>query len=124
MPDSWQNQYFGLNNPNAAPDKDVTGTGQNNQFKYVAGLDPTNSASVFVLKIASVLGQPNQKNLIFHPLAPGRTYTPEYRTDLVTGAYANLTGYNGPTTNSTEVSLTDLSATEASKFYRIRITYP
>ena len=53
IPDSWQAQYFELNNPNAAPNKDVDGTGQNNLFKYVAGLDPTNPTSVFRLKITA-----------------------------------------------------------------------
>jgi hypothetical protein len=125
LPDSWQVQYFGLPpNPNAATNADVTGTGQNNLFKYVAGLDPTNPASIFVLKIANVTGQPNQKNLAFKPWASGRIYTPEYRTNLVFGSYGTLTGYAGPQTNSTEVSITDLNAVEQEKFYRIRITYP
>lgn len=125
IPDSWLVQYFGMApNPNAAPTADVTGTGQNNLFKYTAGLDPTNPASVFVLKVASVPSQPGQKSLVWKPLATGRTYTPEYRTNLVTGVYTNLTGYAGPQTNSTEVSVTDLSATQASKFYRIKISYP
>jgi hypothetical protein len=124
LPDWWQNQYFGLNNPNAAPDKDLTGTGQNNLFKYIAGLDPTNPASVFVLRVANVTGQPTQKLLTFRPWATGRTYTPEYRTNLVSGSYGTLTGYASPQTNSTEVSVTDVNATEVSKFYRIRISYP
>ena len=68
--------------------------------------------------------QPGQKALTWTPLATGRTYTPEYRTNPVSGVYTNLTGYGGPATNSTEVSITDLSATEASKFYFIKITYP
>ena len=69
IPDSWLVQYFGLPpNPNAAPTADFTGTGQNNLFKYVAGLDPTNPASVFVLKVANVAGQPTQKLL---PLVRG-----------------------------------------------------
>jgi hypothetical protein len=124
LPDNWQVQYFGLNNPNAAPTNDVTGTGQNNLFKYVVGLDSTNPASIFVLKIAGVAGQPNQKKLTFLPWASARTYTPEYRINLASGTYAMLGGYSGPQTNSTEVSMTDLDATQGSKFYRIRITYP
>jgi hypothetical protein len=50
--DSWLLQYFGTPpNPNAAPTADADGTGQNNLFKYIAGLDPTNPASVFVLQL-------------------------------------------------------------------------
>jgi hypothetical protein len=123
--DSWLVQYFGTPpNPNAAPTADADGTGQNNLFKYVAGLDPTNPASVFVLKVASVTGQPSQKNLLFNPVAGGRTYTPQFRTDMVTSAWATLTGFSGPTTNINQVTLTDLSATQTQKFYRIDISLP
>jgi hypothetical protein len=123
--DSWLVQYFGMPpNPNAAPTADADGTGQNNLFKYVAGLDPTNPASVFMLLIQNVTGQPNQKNLLFNPVAGGRTYTPQFRTDMVTSAWATLTGFSGPTTNINQVTLTDLSATQPQKFYRIDISLP
>jgi hypothetical protein len=125
IPDSWYAQYFGpAPNSSAAPTADFDGTGQNNLFKYVAGLDPTNPASVFVLKIAGVTGQPGQKALTWTPLATGRTYSPEYRTNLTFGSYAALAGYTGPTTNSPQVSVTDVNATEKNKFYHIRISYP
>ncbi|HVM60705.1 MAG TPA: hypothetical protein VMV72_07545 [Verrucomicrobiae bacterium] len=125
IPDSWLVQYFGTPpNPNAAPTADVDGTGQNNLFKYVAGLDPTNPASVFVLKIASVAGQPTQKNLIFNPEVSGRTYIPQFRTNMVTDAWATLTGFSGPTTNINQVTVTDLSATQTQKFYRVSISLP
>ena len=124
IPDSWQNQYFGLNNPNAAPGVDADGTGQNNLFKYVAGLDPTNPASVFVLLIQNVTGQPTQKKLLFNPEVSGRTYTAESRTDLVSGSYVALTGFSGPVTNVNQVTVTDLNATQPNKFYRIHISLP
>jgi hypothetical protein len=69
-------------------------------------------------------GQPSQKNLVFKPWASGRTYTTEYRTNLVLGSYGTLTGISGPTTNGTEVTVTDLNAVEQQKFYRIKITLP
>jgi len=124
IPDSWQVQYFGTNNPNAAPSKDADGTGQNNLFKYVAGLDPTNPASVFVLKVANVTGQPNQKSLIYNPIAGGRTYVVEARTNLVSGSYAALGSLGAPQTNINQVTVTDLSATQTSKFYRVHISLP
>jgi hypothetical protein len=125
--DSWLVQYFGTPpNPNAAPTADADGTGQNNLFKYIAGLDPTNPASVFVLLIQNVTGQPNQKNLLFNPVAGGRTYTPQFRTDMVSGSWATLTGIGGPTTNvpQAQVTVTDPSATQTQKFYRIDISLP
>jgi hypothetical protein len=122
LPDSWQNQYFGLDNPNAAPSADVTGTGQNNLFKYVAGLDPTNAASRFILRIAPVSGQPGQKNLIFNPRWNDRTYTPLFRTNLLAGTWQPLVNTN-ISDNEAERTITDLDATQPTKFYRIQINY-
>lgn len=98
--------------------------GQNNLFKYTAGLDPINPSSIFVLRIANVTGQPNQKNLLFNPLATGRTYTLEFRTDLATGEWGALGGFGGPQTNGNQATVTDLNAVEQQKFYRIRISLP
>jgi len=123
--EQWQVQYFGsTNNPSAAPDADADGTGQNNQFKYVAGLDPTNPASVFVLNIVGVTNQPDQFDLQFSPVTAGRTYTPKFNADLTGGVWTQLTGYAGPVTNGNQVTITDLNATESSKFYRINISLP
>jgi hypothetical protein len=47
---------------------DPDGTGQDNLFKDVAGLNPTNPASVFALKIAPVTSQPTQKTLAYNPI--------------------------------------------------------
>jgi PKD repeat protein len=122
---TWQVQYFGsTNNSNAAPSVDADGTGQNNLFKYVAGLDPTNPASVFVLSVASVTNQVAQDNLMFNPLATGRTYTPQFSTDLVNDSWSPLPGYAGPVTNGGQVTITDTNAVGPQKFYRIDITYP
>jgi hypothetical protein len=115
---------YGLTGANALTNADADGTGQNNLFKYVAGLNPTNPASIFVLKIAGVNGQPGQKNLIYNPIAGGRTYTIDFRTNLVSGSYTTLSGFSGLTTNGNQVTVTDLSATQASKFYRVHISLP
>lgn len=121
----WQLQYFGCTNcAEAAPTADVTGTGQNNLFKYVAGLDPTNPASVFVLQIASVTGQPSQQNLLYNPVAIGRTYTVQFNTGMLTNGWSSLGGYGGPVTNGSQVTVTDLNATQTNKFYRVSITLP
>jgi hypothetical protein len=121
----WQLQYFTCTNcPQADPAFDFDGTGQNNQFKFVAGLDPTNPASVFVLTIASVTSQPTHVNLIFNPVASGRTYTPQFNTDLVSGVWTQLTGYTGPVINSNQATITDLNAVLSNEFYRIDISVP
>ncbi len=121
--DSWQNQFFGLDNPNAAPAVDPDADGQNNEFEYTAGVVPTDPASLFAFRIESVAGQPNQKNLIFNPRFFDRAYMSEYRTNLVSGSHETLTG-TWTTDNGLERTVTDLTATETQKFYRIKITYP
>jgi beta-glucanase (GH16 family) len=121
----WQLQYFTCTNcPQADPAFDADGTGQNNQFKFVAGLDPTNPASVFVLGIASVTGQPTQVNLIFNPVASGRTYTPQFTTDTVSGVWTQLTGYAGPVIIGNQGTITDLNAVLSNEYYRIDISAP
>jgi hypothetical protein len=91
----------------------------------VAGLDPTNPASVFILEIVSVPNQSAQENLLFNPVVTGRTYTPQFSTDLVSGIWSPLATYTGPVTNDgNQVTITDTNAIESNKFYRIRITYP
>jgi hypothetical protein len=126
--DVWRQAYFGgsglTTNNRSCATCDADGTGQNNLFKYTAGLDPTNRASIFVLKIVSVNGLPNVKQLIFNPIASGRTYTVESKTNLVSGSYVALGSFSGPQTNVNQVTVTDLNATQSSKFYRVRISRP
>jgi hypothetical protein len=131
IPDVWRAQYFAGFDPSGTTTGtlscatcDADWTGQNNLFKYVTGLDPTNPASVFVLKIASVDGQPNQKNLFFGPLASGRTYTPQFTSNLVGAVWSKLSTIAGPTTNGNQAAVTDLDATTPRKFYRIYISQP
>jgi beta-glucanase (GH16 family) len=120
---AWQTQYFGsTTNPLAAANVDADGTGQNNQFKYVAGLDPTNPSSIFVLTIASVTNQPSQMNLIFNPMVGGRTYAPQFSTDMVSGVWTQLVGYAGPVTNGSQATITDMNAVPSNEFYRIDIS--
>jgi len=117
---TWQIFYFGSTNAaNAAANVDVTGTGQNNLFKFVAGLDPTNAASVFVVSARSVS---NKIDVAFHPIASGRVYTPLFSTNLVT--WSPLTTFTGPLTKGNQVTLTDTNAAVLKKFYRINISLP
>jgi PKD repeat protein len=119
---AWQVYYFGsVTNSAAAPAADADGTGQNNQFKFVAGLNPTNPASVFVL---SASPQPGAVRLTFSPLVSGRTYTPQFRTNLGSGPWLPLTTAALPwTTNGTTVTITDTNPA-AGEFYRVGISMP
>lgn len=120
--DSWQVQYFGQNNPNAAPTADPDGDGQNNRFEFTAGLIPTDPTSRFVLSIQQVSGQPSQKNVVFTPVVSGRTYTVRFATNLTTPNWQPLTGTTQSDNGSTR-SVTDTSAS-ALKYYDVQISKP
>ena len=121
---AWQVQYFGsTTNPAAAPGADADGTGQDNQFKFVAGLNPTNASSVFVWSIAPTADSP-WNNLTYGPVAPGRSYTPEFSTNLLTSVWLPLTTCAPPGTNGSSVSLTDTNPAAAQEFYRLLISWP
>jgi hypothetical protein len=130
IPDWWRQTYFGTATPTNSHDCatcDADGTGQNNFFKFVAGLNPTNPSSVFVLKVAPVAGQPTQETLTYSPIAvgSGQVYTVQFRTNVTGGAaYANLATTSALTTNGNQVTVTDLAATQTQKFYRVNISLP
>jgi hypothetical protein len=55
---NWQIQHFGsTTNPAAAADADPDGDGQNNMAEFLAGTDPTNSASAFRITSIAPEGQ-------------------------------------------------------------------
>lgn len=126
--DAWQAQYFGLDNPLAAPTADPNGTGQNNRFKFLAGLDPTLPASHpearFVLTAQPVPGQPSQRQLSFHPVVAGRNYRVQFNPTLTPPGlnWSDLTGFTLlPDVGNTR-ALFDNNATDPRRFYRVEIT--
>ena len=128
--DWWRQQYFGSVTPTNGSDCaacDSDGTGQNNLFKFIAGLNPTNPASRFVLTIAAVAGQPSEKALTYSPISigSGQVYTVQFNTNFTGGAgYATLTTTSLLTTNGNQVSVNDTQATQTQKFYRVDINLP
>jgi len=123
----WRQRYFGdgsQTNVASCATCDYDQTGQNNLFKYTAGLDPTDASSVFRLQISGVTNRPSQVDLLFAPLALGRTYAPQFSTDLVSGIWLPLPSYLGPVTNGSQVTITDTNAVGPEQFYRINISPP
>jgi hypothetical protein len=119
--DAWQNQYFGLNNPDAGPDADPDGDGQDNQFEFSAGLVPTDAASRFPLRVEPVAGQSMQKRLVFSPRLDGRTYDILTSSTLASDSWSALTG-GSVSDNADERTVTDQASTTALIFYRIEST--
>ena len=121
--DAWQVQYFGANNPKAAPNVDADGTGQTNLFKYMAGLNPIDPTSRFIVTIQPVSGQPGQKQIIFTPTATGRTYTVVSKASLIDSNWVALTGTT-QSDSGQQRTVTDLSASSPRKFYQVQISKP
>ena len=123
LPDTWQRQYFGHDNPLAAPLLDPDGDGQNNRFEYIAGIVPTNPLSRFLLSIAPVPGTPTHKEIKFSPVYPDRTYTVKFNTTLTGGVWENLTDLSDDN-QQPERTVTDRAAVDSAKFYKVEITKP
>ena len=123
LPDSWQIQYFGIPpNPNAGPAADPLHTGQNNLFKYYAGLNPTDPASLFKLRI-EMGAQPGQSQLVFSPRWPDRTYTVIWTANLTGGVWALLNA-SATSDNGVERTVTDPHVSGNVRYYRVQISLP
>jgi hypothetical protein len=120
--DLWQVQNFGENNLNGKGSADPDGDGQNNLYEYIAGTSPTNASSRFSFSIEPVSGNTNQMRLRLNPRLPDRTYSVDFRV--------NLTGISRPLTNGiitdlgVDRTIVDPSATNRTRFYRVRIEKP
>ncbi len=118
--DYWQVQYFGENNPLAAPTLDPDGDGHTNLFEFTAGLVPTDSNSRFRLRIEAVAGQPLQKRLVFSPIVAGRTYAVLFQNSFYSPQL--LLGNFSQSQAGDERTVTDTDATSISRFYHVVIT--
>jgi hypothetical protein len=115
IPDPWQAQYFGANNP--------AGTGPKALFAYTAGLNPTNPADVFTLNLSPVPAHSQWRNVTFSPRYTDRTYTVQYSDSLNNGSFTALT--NAVISDaSTTRTVVDTNAVSSSRFYRVGISYP
>ena len=121
--DTWQNQYFGINNPLAAPGVDADGDAHTNLFEFTAGLVPTDNASRFASRVAPAPGSTIKKHIVFSPLVAGRTYSVEFRTSLTSGTWQPLTGTT-QTDAGSERTVVDVNATGPQKFYRVQVSKP
>ena len=68
-------------------------------------------------------GQPAQKAIVFSPRLGGRTYTVTYKTSLSAATWTPVAGAIVSDAGS-QRTVTDPSATGASKFYRVEIATP
>jgi Tol biopolymer transport system component len=122
IPDWWMIQYFGhptgQAGDNSLAQDDADGTGMSNLDKFLAGLNPTNPASVF--RITSI-NQQGTNMLISWQAGGGRTNVVQAAA-TVNGPYSNISpdislpGVGDVFTNYLD-SITNLSM----RFYRIKL---
>jgi polygalacturonase len=120
----WQVQYFGsTNNAAADPNADADGDGQRNLAEFLAGTDPTNSASV--IRIIGVTRE-GQDVRVTWTTSNGKTNALQFTTGNVNGGYATnnftdlfiVTNTVGGVTNYLDVGgVTNFPA----RFYRVRL---
>jgi PKD repeat protein len=120
---AWQVQYFGsTTNTAAAPNVDSDGDGMSNMQEFLAGTDPTNSASVF--GITSILEQ-GIDIAITWTTGTGKTNALQFATGDLTGSYTNNYSDLFIVTNAVGTSTNYLDAGAAtnfpSRYYRVRV---
>ena len=115
----WQVAYFGsTTNPDAAPDADPDGDGMSNWAEFLAGTDPTNSASA--LRIASIAVETSDLRITW-TTGSGRTNVLQRAAGL--GGANSFTDICTVLTCGSATNYLDLgAATNASGwFYRVRL---
>ncbi len=126
LPDGWQVLHFGLDNPDAAPDADPTHTGQNNSFRYIAGLNPTNRHERFIFEVRPVAGHPTHRELVYRPVVAGRDYTVVRQSNpgAAAATWDAVVPAGPPEIDGDQATVIDPDARDASGYYRVRIERP
>ena len=123
LDDAWQVQFFGEDNPLAAPAQDPDADEQDNAFEYIAGTDPGDRDSFFDVSMESVSAEPSKVKIIFEPLVSGRSYTVMTSDTLLPGSWGELPGATSDDDGDVR-TVTDHSAGGMRRFYRVEITKP
>jgi hypothetical protein len=119
LPDDFQVEFFGFDNPLAAPNLDVDGDGQTNYFEWVTGLSPINGAARFETELAVPDGQ---MPVTFGPCFPDRTYELLYSLDLSPGSWQTIPGAIVlPIDANGFCTIIDPSPGTERRFYRVEI---
>jgi hypothetical protein len=111
MDDAWENTYFGNLSRNGTGDFD--GDGLTDLQEFNAGTDPKVFASALRLQVVDTLPTVLQFNA-----TANRLYTIEYKNSLSAPSWSLL--HNEPAGAARLVTITDVSAPPANRFYRVR----
>ena len=123
MADAWELFYLGSLNSDGTTDADQDGV--TDRSEYIAGANPTNSASAPTLSIALSGGQPAISFTALAAEGPGYTgltryYTLETSAELTSGNWGGVSGYTNLIGNNQVVTYPPPLDPEP-RFYRTRI---
>ncbi len=119
MFDAWETRY-GLNPTNAADaHAHADADGADNVSEFIAGTDPTSSASVFRCAGAVVSAPPDSARIVTWSAVSGRIYGVDASSALPAGFVPLASGLSAPT-----AAYTDSVARPLPVFYRLRVTQP
>jgi hypothetical protein len=122
LPDSWQVQHFGEENPLAAPGVDVTGNGHTNFFAWLADLIPTDHHSVFRVAVEPGANA-SEKRIVYSPRRETRHYAVIQSESVTNGSWSVLTPAS-LIDQGEQRTETDPNAGGGRKFYRVQISLP
>ncbi len=122
LPDLWQFHYFGcVTCPNAAPTADPDGDGQSNLAEFLAGTDPTDSASSF--HITAIAREGNSLRVTW-TCGAGRTNMLQTAAGSLTNTFVDLppqivlSGAGVVATNRLDIGA---ATNAAAGYYRVRL---
>ena len=120
---NWQIYYFGsTNDPSAAPASDPDGDGQDNWTEFLAGTDPTNSASVF--RITAIANEANDLRVTWMT-GVGRTNALQQSAGDanggLSGTFTDLFFVTNTTGNPTDYLDVGALTQSRARYYRVRV---
>lgn len=123
LPDAWQVQHFGENNPQAAPEADPDRDRQDNRYEHIAGTNPTDPLSFFHLQIVREEGLKGLRKLIFGPVFRDRDYEVQFAPDLQKAFFQPLEKVEEQDAGTDRI-VVDLSGDNVERYYRVQIEFP
>jgi hypothetical protein len=121
IPFSWLSSYGITNTSDSVETENPDGDSLNNLQEYIAGTDPTNRNSCFLVGITNVVGQ----IIVRVPsvqASGGKTryYNIEQRTNLLLGSWQPVSGYTGMLGNGSIIACTNAIQNQGA-FYRSKV---